>query len=57
MHGSLDRPSHSVKGWLQTSWPFASVVFPGREMSWDDWRAKPDWLRWRVASNWDRTRS
>ena len=43
--GLEDRLFAAVKSWLQTSWPFGSVVFPGRETSWDDWRAKPDRLR------------
>ncbi|MCG7537387.1 hypothetical protein [Pseudoalteromonas sp. OOF1S-7] len=27
----------SVQSWLQASWPFNNVVFPGRTMSWQDW--------------------
>lgn len=27
----------TVKGWLNSSWPFHSVAYPGREIAWDKW--------------------
>ncbi len=27
----------NVKAWLDESWPFANVAYPGSEMSWHDW--------------------
>jgi hypothetical protein len=30
-----------VKQWLAAAWPFTTVAFPGREISWDDWNALP----------------
>jgi hypothetical protein len=29
----------NVKQWLQEEWPFKSIAFPGREISWDAWNA------------------
>ncbi len=28
-----------VKDWLREKWPFRRVVFPGRELSWNKWKA------------------
>jgi hypothetical protein len=25
--------------WVETSWPFAAVAFPGRTLGWDEWHA------------------
>jgi hypothetical protein len=27
-----------VKDWLEERWPFKNVIFPGREISWKDWK-------------------
>ena len=29
----------TVRGWLDSSWPFERVGFPGRDISWTDWNA------------------
>jgi hypothetical protein len=31
-----------VREWLETAWPFRSVRFPGRDLSWAEWQALPD---------------
>ena len=40
--GVEDRLLIAVEDWLGSEWPFRSVGFPGRRMSWDDWEAVPD---------------
>ena len=32
----------AVKEWLAKEWPFKKVAFPGREISWEEWRKIPD---------------
>ena len=32
----------SVRRWITEVWPFANVGYPGREMSWAEWRAMPE---------------
>lgn len=32
----------AVKSWVAEDWPFDKVVYPGREISADDWQALPD---------------
>jgi hypothetical protein len=29
----------AVRTWIAAEWPFASPAYPGRDISWDDWRA------------------
>lgn len=29
----------SVKEWIKTKWPFEKVAYPGREITWESWRA------------------
>ena len=29
---------HDIRNWLMSSWPFKSIAFPGREISWDRWK-------------------
>ena len=29
---------NDVKDWLEVSWPFKNVIFPGREITWEDWK-------------------
>lgn len=31
----------AVRGWIASEWPFANPAFPGRDMSWEEWRAIP----------------
>jgi len=40
--GLEDRLFVAVKGWLSSSWPFARVAFPGREIDWDLWCDAPE---------------
>jgi len=28
----------NIRNWLMSSWPFKSIAFPGREISWDKWK-------------------
>jgi hypothetical protein len=30
---------NAVKEWIDKDWPFKSVAYPGREISWEDWRS------------------
>jgi hypothetical protein len=30
------------KRWVETSWPFSNIAYPGREISWKDWNALDD---------------
>ena len=30
-----------ISDWLNAAWPFKSVAFPGRQLSWPQWRALP----------------
>ena len=27
----------SVKGWISKKWPFKTIAYPGREISWEEW--------------------
>ena len=37
---SLDNHLYkSVYNWLLSSWPFKKIAFPGREISWADWKS------------------
>ncbi|UCH64873.1 MAG: hypothetical protein JSW63_09640 [Ignavibacterium sp.] len=29
----------NVRSWLQSYWPFEKIAFPGREISWSDWKS------------------
>lgn len=31
----------AVRGWVATEWQFANPAFPGRDMSWEEWKAIP----------------
>lgn len=35
-----------VRHWLADAWPFESVIYPGRNMSWDEWKTLPDHQHW-----------
>jgi hypothetical protein len=38
----LDQPLfEAFKAWLQVSWPFKNVAFPGREPTWAQWKLEP----------------
>jgi hypothetical protein len=43
--GLEDRLYDSVRNWLEQDWPFSSVAFPGRSVTWVEWSAKGDQLR------------
>jgi hypothetical protein len=40
--GLESRLFSAVRGWLAKEWPFKKVAFPGRDISWEDWRKIPD---------------
>ena len=43
LEGGLEsRLLSAVKEWLSKEWPFKKVAFPGRDISWEDWRKIPD---------------
>jgi hypothetical protein len=35
--GLDQRLGSAVRAWLEESWPFARVAYPGREIAWEDW--------------------
>ena len=38
-HLNLDADLYNnIRSWLTSSWPFNSIAFPGREISWDKWK-------------------
>ncbi len=42
--GLEERLYAAVSAWVKSSWPFTSVAFPGRSISWEAWRSKQDRL-------------
>ena len=41
--GDLDQVLHAaVRRWLADRWSFARVVWPGRELPWEEYDALPD---------------
>ena len=32
----------TVRNWIEKEWPFKKVAYPGREISWDDWKKFAD---------------
>jgi len=32
----------TVKNWIIEKWPFKKVAYPGREITWDEWKKKTD---------------
>ena len=42
--GMEDRLHAAVINWLASNWPFSAPAFPGRDVLWEAWRAKPDRL-------------
>jgi hypothetical protein len=44
--GGLEtRLDATVKEWVVSAWPFTTVAFPGRDISWDAWRSIPNGKR------------
>jgi len=41
-NGLDERLFDTVTSWLDESWQFENAGFPGRTISWDEWRAIPD---------------
>ncbi len=38
-HIALDNDLHNnIRNWLESSWPFKKIAFPGREIPWDEWK-------------------
>ena len=35
----------AVRKWVREKWPFERVIYPGREISWDDWNSKSYFYR------------
>jgi len=41
--GGLETRLHAtVKEWVASAWPFTTVAFPGRDISWESWRSIPN---------------
>ncbi len=40
--GLEERLLAAVRQWLGDTWPFESVAFPGRDLSWEAWLAMPE---------------
>ena len=40
--GLEDRLFVAVKDWLASDWPFKAVAFPGKDVSWETWKALPE---------------
>jgi hypothetical protein len=40
--GLEERLYIAIKAWIASDWPFSSVAFPGRSVSWELWRAPED---------------
>ena len=43
--GLEDRLFDTVRDWISSSWPFKSVAYPGRSVSWEQWHALQDQRR------------
>lgn len=43
LQGGLEgRLLAAVKDWVASAWPFESVAYPGRDMTWEQYRALPE---------------
>ncbi|MBN34706.1 MAG: GNAT family N-acetyltransferase [Rhodospirillaceae bacterium] len=43
LDGDLDAVLYeTVRGWIDDAWPFTSPTYPGREISFEDWRGLPE---------------
>lgn len=40
--GLEDELAGTVRAWIEGEWPFARVVYPGRDLSWEEYDALPD---------------
>src|SRR5262245_626905 len=40
--GLEDRLYAAVRSWIAKDWPFKTVAFPGRDITWESWRSIPD---------------
>jgi hypothetical protein len=40
--GLEDEVEAAVREWLAAEWPFETIRWPGREISWEEWDALPD---------------
>jgi hypothetical protein len=40
--GLEDEVEAAVREWLASEWPFETIRWPGRELSWEEWDALPD---------------
>jgi len=40
--GLEDRLYAAVRDWLAKEWPFKTAAFPGKDVSWEAWKAIPD---------------
>jgi hypothetical protein len=40
--GLEDVLERAVRAWIDADWPFGTVRWPGRDISWEDWEALPD---------------
>ena len=43
--GLEDRLYEAVRNWVAKEWPFKAAAFPGRGVTWEEWRAIPDMRR------------
>ena len=44
LQGGLEqRLLTAVKDWVAKGWPFKHVAYPGRDMSWEQYQALPEW--------------
>jgi hypothetical protein len=39
--GLEERLYAAVKDWIAKDWPFKKIAFPGRDISWEQWRSNP----------------
>ncbi|MBD2157876.1 GNAT family N-acetyltransferase [Leptolyngbya sp. FACHB-16] len=43
LQGGLEqRLLTTVKGWVSKEWPFRNVVYPGRDITWEQYQALPE---------------
>ena len=41
-NGLDERLYNDVQKWLDLDWPFSNPAYPGRTISWDDWKSLPE---------------
>ena len=42
LQGAAPVLEREVRRWLDAEWPFETVRWPGRDLSWEDWNRLPD---------------